>query len=84
MTAVAFWKNGNFTECVLWESSSAWIDTKSRGIKATCIVSGDKNDPMYVCTVGNENLGDGQGMVFVYAFNTAFHSGAKPHAHSGV
>lgn len=45
MTGVAFWKNDNFTECVLWENNSASVDTKSRGLEATWIASGDRNDP---------------------------------------
>ena len=42
MTATAFWRNGSLAKCLLWEISSAYIDTKIRGIEATCIVSGDK------------------------------------------
>ena len=27
-TFEAFWKNGSFSECVLWELSDAFVDTK--------------------------------------------------------
>ena len=43
--AVALWKNSSFNECVLWENSGACVHTKSRGIKATCIISGDRGQP---------------------------------------
>ena len=39
MTAVAFWKNGSFTEGVPWEISDTRVDTKSKGIEVTCNVS---------------------------------------------
>ena len=42
MTAAGFLKNGSFVERVLWEISSTCVDTKPRGIEATCIVSGDR------------------------------------------
>ena len=42
MTAVAFWKNSSFAECVLREISSGCVDTKLRGIEATCKVSDDR------------------------------------------
>ena len=38
LTVRAFWKNRSFAECVLREISSAFVDTKLRGIEATCIV----------------------------------------------
>ena len=44
-TAVAFWKNGNFTECVLQEISSACVNITLSGIEATYIVSGDRGRP---------------------------------------
>ena len=37
-----FWKEGSFAECVLLEIIGACVDNKSRGIEATCIVSGDR------------------------------------------
>ena len=46
VTAVAVWKNGSFAEHAPWQTSSACVDTKPRGIVATYIVSGDRNDPM--------------------------------------
>ena len=42
MTAVAFWMNGSFDERVQQEISGACVETKLRGIDATCIVSGNK------------------------------------------
>ena len=41
-TATAFWKNSSFTELVLWKISNTCVETKPRGIEATCIVSGDR------------------------------------------
>ena len=37
-TIGAFLNNGSFTERVLWDISNAFVDTKPRGIKATCII----------------------------------------------
>ena len=37
-TVGAFWKNGSFSECVLREISDVFVDTKPRGIEATCII----------------------------------------------
>ena len=34
----AFWKNSSFTEHVPWEITDAFVETNSRGIKATCII----------------------------------------------
>ena len=45
MTAVAFWKNSSFAECILWEISSARVDTKLRDIEIACIISGDRGRP---------------------------------------
>ena len=42
MTPMAFWKNSRFAE---WEISSACVDTKQRGIEATCVISGDGGQP---------------------------------------
>ena len=40
---MAFCKNGRFAEHVLWEIIDAFVDTKLRGIEATCniMVTGD-------------------------------------------
>ena len=35
-------RNIRFAECVLQENSNTCVDTKLRGIDATCIVSGDR------------------------------------------
>ena len=45
MTVVAFWKNSSFADCVLREISSGCVDTKLRGIEATCIVSDKRGRP---------------------------------------
>ena len=37
-TAVGFWKEGSFAECVPWEISDTCVDTKPRGIEATYII----------------------------------------------
>ena len=42
MTAMAFWKNSRFAE---QEISSAYVDTKPRGIEATYVISGDRGQP---------------------------------------
>ena len=41
MTAMAFWKNDSIAGHVLWEISSACVDAKLKGVRVTCIVSGD-------------------------------------------
>ena len=38
-TATDFLRSSSFAECVLWEISSACVDTKQKGVKVTCIVS---------------------------------------------
>ena len=38
-------RNIRFAECVLQENSNTCVDTKLRGIDATCIVSGDRGWP---------------------------------------
>ena len=44
--------DSSFAECVLWEISGACcVDTKPRSIKATCIISGDRE-----LTASIENL----------------------------
>ena len=43
-TAAAFCKNSSFAECILWEISSACVDTKLRGIGGTYIVSGGRDN----------------------------------------
>ena len=40
--AMTFWKNSSFAEHVLWETSGTCVDTKPRGIKATCFFSSDR------------------------------------------
>ena len=45
ITAVTFWKKGSFAKHVQWEVSGTCVDTKPRSIEATCIVSGDRDDP---------------------------------------
>ena len=45
-TTTAFWKNGSFGECVLWDISSACVDTKLKDSIATCIVGGDRMIPI--------------------------------------
>ena len=41
-TTAAFWRKGNFDVHVLQDFSRACVHTKSRGIEATCIVSGNR------------------------------------------
>ena len=42
MIGAAFWKNSSFNYCLLREISGGCVDTKPRGIKATCIISSDR------------------------------------------
>ena len=35
-----FWKSSSFAECVLNEIGGAGVDTKLKGIEASCLVSG--------------------------------------------
>ena len=44
-TAVTLWMNGSFDERVLQEISGACVETKPRGIEATCIISGNRGRP---------------------------------------
>ena len=44
--------------CTIHKISGACVDTKLKGIKATCIVSGEKWRS--ACTASNENLGNDQ------------------------
>ena len=44
-TIEAFLKNNCFAECVLW--SGSFVDTKLRGIEATCLVMVTGDDPAY-------------------------------------
>lgn len=62
MTSTAFSKNGNFAVCVLQEISNTCVDTKSRGIVATFVVSGDGTTLLKACTMSNENHGSSQRM----------------------
>ena len=56
MTAIAFRKNG----CVLLETSSAYTIPKLKGIKVTCIINGDREQPPYACSAAvKKNLGSG-------------------------
>ena len=44
-SAVAFWENVCFDECVLQDISGACVHTKPRGIEVTGIISRDREDP---------------------------------------
>ena len=36
----------SLAECVLWEISGTSIGTKPKGIQATYVISGDRDDPV--------------------------------------
>ena len=58
LNATAFWKNGSFNERVLQKISGTCVHTNTRGIEATCIVSGDRKRPHV--NASNKKLADGQ------------------------
>jgi len=62
MTAVAFWKNCSFNECVLQEISGSLLILSQEASKqlASSVVTGD--DPAQVCisSASNKHLGHGQ------------------------
>ena len=45
MTAIALQKNSSIGGHVPWEINNTCVDAKPRGIKVTCIVSGDRGQP---------------------------------------
>ena len=46
MTAMAFRENSSVAGDVLWEISSIYVDAKLKGVRVTCIVSGDRGWPV--------------------------------------
>ena len=66
-TATAFWMNGSFNERVLQEISGACIETKPRGIKATC-VGRDDSAQVQVFSASNKNLNSDQRTRLRYFF----------------
>ena len=52
----AFLKNSSFAERVLREINGTCVNTKRRGIEATCIVSGDREQPRISSYLSNKTL----------------------------
>ena len=85
----AFWKNVSFDERVLQEISCACVDTKPRGIEATCIVSCDRGRPRvslhFQCEQQKPLRWPANKAIvlnfWVYVFTNTIDDGAKPEAH---
>ena len=71
--ALTMAKYGSFTEFTREISSTCVVDTNPRGIKATCIVSGDSGQPCINRNMNNENFRGG----CVYMFMSTINEGAN-------